>query len=109
MNIQIDVGVDMAGLDPVIWRHADDMAKVFATEGVPMVITSAKRPLKSGNTRFSFHWVGRALDLRGRHLNGETARTRVFEKLKVLLGPDYDVTMYDLSKGGHYHVEYDPK
>ena len=106
MDIQIDKGVNMAGIDPRMWSKAEAIADIFRAEGVKPVITSAARPIEG---KFSFHWMGLALDWRGRHLVGETARNRVFERLKKLLGTDFDVKMYDLDQGGHYHIEYDPR
>lgn len=105
MNIEIKPGVDMSQIDPRIWERAWFIAETFNAEGVPAVITSAKRPIKG---KFSFHWIGCAIDWRGNHLPNQAARERVFDALKAL-GPDFDVIMYDISKGGHYHVEYDPR
>ena len=106
MDIQIDKGVNMAALDPRMWSKAEAIADIFRAEGVKPVITSAVRPIKG---KFSFHWMGLALDWRGRDLPDQEARDRVFGKLKALLGPEFDVIMYDISAGGHYHTEYDPR
>lgn len=106
MDISIKRGVDMSGIDPRIWAKAEAIGDVFRAHGVDPVITSAKRKPEG---RFSFHHTGRALDWRGRQITDAKSRKALLHDLVSLLGEDFDVVMYDVGAGGHYHIEYDPR
>ena len=59
----------------------------------------------SGHKRDSFHYEGRAVDLRVRHLPKPLWET-VRNELSAALGPEFDVIL-ELDPP-HVHVEYDP-
>lgn len=90
-------GIDKGAMTPVL------VEALLFLEGLDkrLIITSGLDGKHSTN---SLHYVGRALDIRTRHLQ-PLHRTLLKRHLKDRLGPDYDVVL----EKTHLHVEYDPK
>ena len=73
----------------------------YAKRGYSLVVTS----LEDGNhMKGSFHYVGRAADLRTRDIPPDVCKQLVRD-IKASLGNDYDVVL----EKDHIHLEYDPK
>ena len=95
----IKKGVDLRGLTPQM-----AIAYVIACRcygQYDCVITSASDGKHGPN---SLHYKGQALDLRTRHMNGQTLQG-VYAKLHEALSDQFDVVLED----DHIHVEWQPK
>jgi RHS repeat-associated protein len=86
-----------------------DIDKAFKESNLPEpVITSGN---DGRHMEGSKHYTGEAIDLRGRNIT-DTQMKDIAEKLKKILGPDYDVIpefFPDDPLNDHIHIEYDPK
>ena len=104
-DIAIKRGVDMSGLDTRIWERAEDIANVFRTYSYQPVITSARRKARD---KFSYHHVGRALDMRANHIRDNGTRNSILADLRRTLGDDFDFILHGEGANIHFHIEYDP-
>ena len=92
-------GVDLRGLSPQMAIAYTIATKCYGQ--YDCVITSANDSKHGPN---SLHYMGQALDLRTRHLNGQGLQS-VYHKLKESLGDQFDVVL----EADHIHLEYQPK
>ena len=94
---------DGVKLHPTIAMSAmmNAVASVFQYLRTELVITSST---DSEHDPRSLHYVGKAVDLRTRHLS-ESQIVFVVEKVNELLNADFDV----VRESDHIHIEYDPK
>jgi hypothetical protein len=104
--ISIKKGVQLAGVQPVMWRIAVVLEDLYAKYKSDLVITSGTDGKHGKN---SLHPKGRALDFRTSNLPGGyqgLAAQDVSQRLKVIVaGRGYDIVLEE----DHLHVEYDPK
>jgi hypothetical protein len=71
-----------------------------------MVITSGN---DSGHSKLSWHYEGRALDIRTHHLT-LPQKTALINALRAKLGPNYDIILESLGLANeHLHLEYQPR
>jgi hypothetical protein len=94
-------GVNADGLQPEILLAIIEAREIYRDLNAELIITSL---LDGKHMPGSFHYKGLAVDLRTRHLT-KTDRALVAARLRVALGPEYDVVL----EKTHMHVEYDPK
>ena len=97
-------GVDLNGFDWEVMKEAIDYADIFnIIHGFDhgCVITSA---LDGDHMHGSLHYVGRAMDLRTRHLKPHQ-RIAYSRFMSYMLRDDFDIVL----ENSHMHVEYDPK
>lgn len=76
-------------------------AHVYGQHGYDFVVTSLGDGVHKEN---SLHYVGRAADLRVRHVPAEK-RQALLRAIRAALTPQYDVIL----ESDHIHLEYDPK
>lgn len=99
--MRLKKGVVMQGLQECMRPVLIAAEKIWNSYGKELVITETLGSIHSAG---SWHYYGKALDLRTRYFsNGQC--TLIVEELKKVLGYDYDVVMH----GTHMHVEHDPK
>lgn len=80
--------------------------RIFALFGLGVVVTSWADGQHKAD---SLHYIGRAIDLRIKHV-AEEDRDRVYGYLADQLGPSFDVLWESRgSQNEHLHIEYDPK
>ncbi len=92
-------GVDLRGLTPQMAIAYTIACKVYGQYNC--VITSGSDSKHGPN---SLHYVGKALDLRTRHLP-EQAVQGIVDKLREALGEQFDVVL----EQDHCHIEWQPK
>lgn len=85
---------------PVVINAWPKIQKAFRAHGYEAVCTSANDGTHSDG---SLHYVGKALDLRSRHIPMEEQQL-ILKSLRDTLGADWDVIL----ESDHYHLEYDP-
>ena len=95
----IKSGVDLRGLTPQMAIAYTIACKVYGQ--YDCVITSGNDGKHGPN---SLHYVGKALDLRTRHLHGQAIQ-QIVDRLREALGDQYDVVL----ESDHIHLEWDPK
>lgn len=80
-------------------------ARVFGRAGLPVIVTS----LNDGRHRNgSFHYSGRAADLRSKHV-ARDQKGPMLEALRAELGERFDVLLEDVGGANeHFHLEFDP-
>ena len=81
--------------------------EVFASFGVPLVVTSVN---DGKHSDASWHYKGRAFDARTKYeeLNGRETELR--DALKEALRDDFDVVMEAIGTDNeHLHTEYQPR
>jgi hypothetical protein len=104
--------VRVMGLRPEILLALLAAQPIFASYGVPLVVTSA---LDGRHSLRSLHYAGSAVDLRTHHLpvpSGETdsPAVEVARLLEAALTSDFDVVLEN--HGGaneHLHIEFQPE
>jgi len=94
----LKAGVDISRLERNTRRSLNKVAFVFIEAGELFIITST---YEGNHSAGSLHYNDQAYDVR-LPVNG---KVRIFARIKEVLGPDFDVIMYELI----YHIEYDPK
>jgi hypothetical protein len=92
-------GVDLRGLSPQMSIAYTIACRCYGQ--YDCVITSASDGKHGPN---SLHYSGQAMDLRTRHMNGQTLQL-VYAKLKEALSDQFDVVL----EADHFHIEWDPK
>lgn len=97
----IKKGVKAAGLKPEILLAIQEAREILREFNVDLVITAL---LDGEHMVGSLHYKGLAFDMRTKHLL-KPDRAVVAARLRVALGPEYDVVLHKT----HIHVEYDPK
>ncbi len=96
MTIWIKQGV-CGTLVPQAQKGYGRVARLYASRGYDLYVTS----IRDGNhTEGSFHYIGRAFDIRAVEEISVTA-------IKTALGKGWDVIYHAASN--HIHCEYDPK
>ena len=105
--IHVKPGVKLTGLQAPILLAVQAAEHIWWLHGeTPLVITSANDGTHKPD---SFHYAGRAVDLRSKTLP-RASRDRAVAQLRNALGTEFDVLLED--PGGaneHVHVEHDPK
>ena len=96
-------GVRLHGIRPEIVLALQIAEKVYEkrTRSVEMVVTSV---IDGRHSHGSLHYVGAAVDLRTRDIDGQTINDIVAD-LMERLNNDYDVIL----ESNHIHIEYQPK
>jgi hypothetical protein len=103
----IKPGVRLTDLAPQMVLAYAICIPIFATYGIPCVITSVN---DSKHSLLSWHYKGRAIDLRTKYLVLDGQEWLLKAKVKDALGNNYDVTLEDVgTENEHIHIEYDPK
>jgi len=106
--IRLKPGVCLDMLTPQMVIAATIIDQVYAYYAVDECwITSAN---DSKHSKKSFHYFGKALDIRTHNIKDSKLKTAIMEKIKLFLGEEFDVILE--SKGTsneHIHVEWDPK
>jgi len=98
--------VDLRGLSPQCALAYAIIAPLFHKLKLECVITSATDG-KHGD--LSLHYMGKALDLRSKHLAPDD-RSRMLNAIRDRLGPQWDVLLEDYGKDNeHFHIEFDPR
>lgn len=97
--IVIKEGVDVIGLNTIMWKMIYDIKPLFDKESVDLVITSA---LDGTHRDHSKHYSGLAVDIRTRDLNDPKI---MLKHLKTFLSNSFDVVYHST----HIHIEYDPR
>jgi hypothetical protein len=100
MALQIKDGVRLNGLHSSAIRIIYWASIIYEEIGKPLVITSA---LDGEHRSDSKHYVGKAIDIRKRHLTDREIR-EVITQLEYCLGTEYDV----VNEKTHIHIEHDP-
>ena len=98
--MKIKAGVNLKGVQGVMFHAAVIAEAVYRQYGTELVITSANDGKHGDKT---LHHKGLALDLRTWTLNGR--EVMVVQSLKNALGSDYDVVL----ERDHLHIEVSDK
>lgn len=100
--------VKIKNLQPQILLAITLADQVFDGFGYPTWITSVN---DSTHSTYSLHPKGYAVDLRSKHITGQTTRGIIFDALFKILDPlGYDILFEFIGQDNeHYHIEYDPK
>ena len=102
----LKAGVDLRGLHPVWGIAFPIIQRIYNKRGHECVITSANDSTHGPN---SWHYKGRALDLRTKHLP-MMDKLPLVKELKEALGPQFDVVFEaEGTVNEHVHLEFDPK
>ena len=94
----LKAGVDISRLERNTRRSLTKVEFVFIEARELFIITST---YEGNHSAGSLHYANQAYDVR----LPPDSRLRIFARIKEVLGPDFDVIMYELI----YHIEYDPK
>lgn len=97
--IGIKQGVDVRGLQPVMWDLIYDIEPFYAEEDLVLIITSA---LDGEHSHGSLHYSGMAIDIRTRTLSEPRD---MYERIKSVISGAFDVVLHTT----HIHIEYQPK
>jgi hypothetical protein len=92
---------DVNGIKPEIVMACLVADAVYSVHGHSMTITSV---VDSKHSAKSLHYIGHAVDLRTRDLEGEEAQI-IAADIKSRLTDDYDVVV----ESDHIHIEYQPR
>ncbi len=102
----LKLGVDLRGLNPVWGIAFPIILRVFHRNGYECVVTSANDGKHGPN---SWHYKGRALDLRTKHI-APHEKASIVKQVKDDLGPQFDVVYESAGlENEHLHIEFDPK
>jgi hypothetical protein len=98
--------VRVAAVHPRVFSAIAAAGEVYGRHGVNLVVTS----ISDGQHRVgSYHYTGRAVDLRTHNVPQED-RAKVAAELRAALGAGYDVIHEKVGEPSeHIHVEWDPK
>lgn len=100
--LSIKKGVNIAGIQPEITVALIVSSQIFQKAGYDCIVTS----VKDGNhSRGSLHHVGLAIDLRVRHIESDSMRQIIADKISNSLGEQYDAIL----ESDHLHIEFQPK
>jgi len=111
MSLRVKEGVSIRGLQPQMFHAWNVAGEVYEeVSNVDCILTAG---VDGRHGHGSLHYVGLAIDLRIRNLDGSdeiTAATMrkvavAKEHLKERLGPEYDVVL----ESNHFHIEFQPK
>ncbi len=96
-------GVRLHGIRPEIVLALQIAEKVYEkrTRSTEMVVTSV---IDGRHSHGSLHYIGAAVDLRTRNIDGQTVNDIVADLMEAL-NNDYDV----IRESNHIHIEYQPK
>ena len=97
--IGLKQGVDVRGLQPVMWNMIYDIEPFYREQDLVLIITSG---LDGIHGTGSLHYVGLAIDIRTKTLSEPRD---MYERIKSVLAPAFDVVWHDT----HIHIEYQPK
>lgn len=97
-----DNDVSLVGMCPQILFAILVAQKVYELYETPLVITSLN---DSTHSVTSFHYDGRAVDLRTRNLPVGLDPEETAQRIRDALGIDFDV----LFEGDHIHIEWQPR
>lgn len=104
--MKLKLGVLLKDLTPQMVLAAIVIYDAFWKHSAECIITSAN---DSGHSATSWHYKGRALDFRTKHVY-EGYKAILVTDIKSDLGPNFDVVLEGLGTDNeHLHVEYDPK
>jgi hypothetical protein len=106
MNIEFKEGVSNANLHPKIYQAIFESAKVFAFHHLILTVTSTTEKVEK-RLADSFHYEGKAFDIRTRRLE-TTKIVRLVEKLRTVLLP-IDRNFQVIMKSDHIHIELDDR
>ncbi len=106
--IRLKEGVSLVGMQPqlsAVWQVAEG---IWADEGAPELVVTSVNDGQHSTT--SLHWAGAAVDLRTKNLPSDAAKRRAKDRLKAVLGRDFDVILEKLGQAHeHVHVEWQPR
>jgi len=92
-------GVDVRGLQPVMWNMIYDIEPFYTEHDLVLIITAA---LDGKHSIGSLHYVGLAIDIRTNTLSDPKD---MYERIKSVLADAFDVVWHET----HIHIEYQPK
>ena len=106
--LRLKQGVSLDGLTVPTLSGLLDVAIEYDKIGCDCWVTSGSEGDSSDgvHTPTSWHYVGRALDIRMRNVP-DHLQSELFNRIKFVLGDTFDVIFYEGTK--HLHVEYDPE
>ncbi len=99
--VKMKEGVVMVGTSHTLFEIIRVARQVYSALDKAVVITSG---IDGSHRKDSLHYVGKALDLRTRHLTHDE-KNEVRDEMRAKLGDNYDVVL----ESDHLHVEYDPQ
>lgn len=99
--LQFKTSVTVFGLCQEILWALDRTEQVYGIYGNDCTVTSGRG---DSHSRESFHYAGRAVDIRTRDIDSDTL-TAIVSVLKRKLGKNFDVIL----ESNHLHVEYQPR
>ena len=97
--IGIKQGVDVRGLQPVMWDLIYTIEPLYKEQDLVLVITAA---LDGKHSFGSFHYLGLAIDIRTNTLSDPE---KMYERIKQKISSAFDVILHTT----HIHIEYQPK
>lgn len=106
-GISIKYSADIDSLGSDMTDRFDDIADVFAENGVTPVITSGNDSRHGVN---SLHFSDLAIDMRANNISDELA-AQIASDLRDRLGDDFDIVFESFPKNpsnDHIHIEFDP-
>jgi hypothetical protein len=102
----LKTGVDLRGMHPVWGIAFPIIQQVFLKYKYACIITSANDSKHGPN---SWHYKGRALDLRMKHVEN-LDKARLVHEVRDSLGLQFDVVFEaEGQPNEHLHIEFDPK
>jgi hypothetical protein len=104
--MRLKEGVVLDRIRPEILRACADIHSLMEATGQFTITAGLDGKHKAG----SLHYVGKAVDIRSKHIADPVAKKRVLSEIKNILGRDYDCLLEgEGTENEHYHVEWDKK
>ena len=97
----LKAGVDISRLNPEIRRTLTPLEKLYRARAEQEIIITST--YEGNHLPSSLHYHNDAIDIRWPV--GEQRRKELVNRIKEMLGKDFDV----VSELNHIHIEYDPK
>jgi hypothetical protein len=104
--MRLKEGVVLDRIRPEILRACADIHSLMEATGQFTITAGLDGKHKVG----SLHYVGKAVDIRSKHITDPVMKKRVLSEIKNILGKDYDCILECEGEANeHYHLEYDVK
>lgn len=110
-EIEVKAGADIASMAGPIEAAYDDIVAAYRACGVGAPVITSGRETESEHMTTSWHYVGRAVDLRANDIPVAAADC-IVAVLQERLGQDYYVAFEYFgprARRNHIHLEYDPR
>lgn len=105
--MKLKLGSKIEGLRPEMLLGLMIVDTVFSNHNLELTITEV-----TGGTHVenSLHYKGRAVDIRSKHIAGQSLKMIVLEECKAGLTPLFYMMLESPNTANeHFHLEYDPK